>query len=75
MRRAVRDLAPVAERYLFVSTGKVVLKLIYKTAKAGQTAAGIVGFTPTVSKLRDIDVSDLVRTHFEYRDALHFRTA
>lgn len=56
--------------YGYHSTNDSVLKFIYKAAQAGEAAAGLVGFTPVSSKLQNIDVSDRVKTHFEYQDNL-----
>lgn len=57
------------------SSNDNVLKIVYRTAQAGETAAGLVGFRPATSKLQNVDVSDLVRTHFEYQDNVRFRSA
>lgn len=54
--------------YGYHSTNDHVLKFVYKTAQAGETAAGLVGFTPVSTKLQNVDVSDGVKTHFEYQD-------
>lgn len=54
--------------YGYHSTNDSVLKFVYKTAQAGETAAGLVGFTPASSKLHNVDVSDQVKTHFEYQE-------
>lgn len=54
--------------YGYHSTNDGVLKFIYKTAQAGETAAGLVGFSPHSSKLQNINVSDHVMTHFEYQE-------
>lgn len=56
--------------YGYHSSNDSVLKYVYKTAQAGETAAGLVGFSPVSSKLQNIDVSDRVKTHFEYQDNL-----
>ncbi|WP_372492647.1 DUF726 domain-containing protein [Microbacterium aurugineum] len=45
-----------------------ILKFVHKTAQAGETAAGLVGFTPMSGKMQNIDVSDHVKTHFDYQD-------
>lgn len=57
--------------YCYYSSNDSVLKLVYKTAQAGETAAGFAGFTPASSKLQNIDVSDHVKSHFEYLTNAH----
>ena len=52
--------------YCYHSSNDNVLKIAYKAAQAGETAAGCTGFTPPSSKLQNVDVSDRVTTHFEY---------
>lgn len=54
--------------YGYHSTNDNVLSLLYKAAQAGQAAAGLTGFAPVSSKLVNVDVSDRVKTHFEYQD-------
>lgn len=54
--------------YGYHSSNDNVLKFVYKTAQAGETAAGLTGFTPASSKLRNVDVSDKVKTHFDYQE-------
>ncbi|WP_244259544.1 DUF726 domain-containing protein [Rathayibacter sp. VKM Ac-2759] len=61
--------------YNYHSTHDNILKLLYRTAQAGETAAGLVGFTPTSSKIQNIDVSADVRTHFEYQKKVQLRHA
>lgn len=58
--------------YGYHSTNDSVLKFVYKTAQGGETAAGLVGFTPVSSKLQNVDVSDCVKSHFEYQDKVQF---
>lgn len=53
--------------YGYHSTNDNVLGIVYKVAQAGQTAAGLTGFSPASAKLRNVDVSDKVKTHFEYQ--------
>ncbi|ARU51098.1 hypothetical protein CBR64_05925 [Cellulosimicrobium cellulans] len=53
--------------YGYHSTNDAVLKYVYKVAQAGQSAAGLGGFTPASHKLVNVDVSDRVSTHFEYQ--------
>ena len=59
--------------YGYHSTHDNILKFVYRTAQAGETAAGLVGFTPVASKLQNVDVSDQVRTHFEYQDKVQLQ--
>ncbi len=54
--------------FCYHSTNDNVLKYVYKTAQAGETAAGLVGFSPVATKLQNIDVSADVKTHFDYLD-------
>ena len=55
------------------STNDNVLKLLYTAAQAGQTAAGLSGFTPTVPKLNNVDVSSQVKKHSDYFDEVSLR--
>ena len=59
--------------YGYHSAADSVLKFIYKAAQAGETAAGLSGFTPSSSKLQNIDVSDDVNTHFDYQGNVQLR--
>ena len=52
--------------YNYHSTGDIVLKRVYKVAEIGQSVAGLRGFTPSASKLMNIDVLEQVKTHFDY---------
>lgn len=52
--------------YNYHSTKDSVLKLAYPFAERGQTAAGLTGFTPTADRLKNIDVSAQVGSHFDY---------
>lgn len=54
--------------YGYHSSTDSVLKYVYRTAQAGEAAAGLAGFTPVSSKLQNVDVSAQVKTHFEYQD-------
>ncbi|WP_082571440.1 DUF726 domain-containing protein [Agromyces sp. Root1464] len=54
--------------YGYHSTNDNVLKVVYRTAQAGEAAAGLLGFTPVSSKLQNVNVSDSVKTHFDYQD-------
>lgn len=53
--------------YGYHSQSDNVLKYVYKVAQAGESAAGLVGFAPSSEKLLNVDVSDDVKTHFEYQ--------
>ena len=52
--------------YNYYSTDDGVLKLAYKVAEVRQSAAGLTGFTPSADKLKNIDVSDQVKSHSDY---------
>jgi Protein of unknown function (DUF726) len=52
--------------YNYHSTHDNVLKYLYAVAQAGQTAAGLNGFTPSLPKLKNIDVSAQVKRHSDY---------
>lgn len=54
--------------YNYHSTNDGVLKNIYPVAEVGQAAAGRAGFTPLVEKLKNVDVSDHVRSHSGYHE-------
>lgn len=54
--------------YNYHSTNDSVLKNVYPVVEVGQAAAGRTGFTPSVSKLKNIDVSDLVKSHSDYHE-------
>ncbi len=53
--------------YNYHSANDKVLKYVYASAQAGQTAAGLNGFTPSSPKLKNIDVSDDVSGHSAYQ--------
>lgn len=53
--------------YGYHSQSDNVLKYVYKVAQAGESAAGLAGFAPSSEKLRNVDVSNDVKTHFEYQ--------
>ena len=57
--------------YGYHSTHDNILKFVYRTAQAGETATGLVGFAPVSSKLQNVDVSNRVGTHFEYQENVH----
>lgn len=59
--------------YGYHSTTDNVLKYVYKTAQAGETAAGLHGFKPDSSKLQNVNVSAQVKTHFDYQDNVELR--
>ncbi|WP_448235366.1 DUF726 domain-containing protein [Microbacterium paulum] len=61
--------------YGYHSTHDAVLKFVYRTAQAGETAAGLVGFAPVSSKVQNVDVSDRVKTHFDYLANAHLEPA
>ena len=54
--------------FCYHSSKDNVLKFVYKTAQAGETAAGLIGFVPSSSKIQNVDVSDMVKSHFDYQD-------
>lgn len=53
--------------YGYHSLNDNVLKLVYTTAQGGQKAAGYSGFKPESTKLINIDVSDVVKSHSGYQ--------
>lgn len=59
--------------YGYHSINDTVLKLLYRAAQAGQAPAGLVGFEPAATKLVNVDVSDHVKSHFEYQDNVQLR--
>lgn len=52
--------------YNYHSTNDNVLKYLYAFAQGGQAAAGFKGFTPSATKLKNIDVSAQVERHSDY---------
>lgn len=52
--------------YNYHSANDSVLKYAYSLAHGGQKAAGLTGLKPTTPKLKNIDVSTLVASHFDY---------
>ncbi|WP_166315254.1 DUF726 domain-containing protein [Microbacterium excoecariae] len=52
--------------YCYFSTNDRVLNYLYRTAQAGEVAAGSSGFQPASSKIENVDVSDEVSTHSDY---------
>ncbi|WP_211340907.1 DUF726 domain-containing protein [Xylanimonas allomyrinae] len=56
--------------YGYYSANDNILRIVYKVAQAGQTAAGLVGFTPPTAKLVNVDVSEVVKDHFQYQDRI-----
>ena len=52
--------------YNYHSANDNVLKYLYAVAQAGQTAAGLKGFTPSAPKLKNVDVSTQVERHSDY---------
>ena len=63
MTAAVDDLV-----YCYYSSDDAVLKFVYKTAQVGETAAGSVGFVPASSKIQNVDVTKIVKSHLDYLD-------
>lgn len=59
--------------YSYHSSNDAVLKFVYASAQAGETAAGLVGFSSASSKLQNVDVSEQVKTHFEYQENVRLR--
>ena len=53
--------------YGYHSKNDNVLKLVYATAQGGQKAAGYSGFKPDSTKLINVDVSDVVKSHSGYQ--------
>jgi pimeloyl-ACP methyl ester carboxylesterase len=56
--------------YGYHSANDAVLKYVYRTAQAGETAAGLAGFSPASNKLQNIDVTDTVSSHFAYQESI-----
>lgn len=54
--------------YGYHSVNDGVLKFVYRTVQGGQAAAGCQGFSPAATKLVNVDVSESVKTHFDYQD-------
>jgi pimeloyl-ACP methyl ester carboxylesterase len=52
--------------YNYHSTNDNVLKYLYKSAQAGQSAAGRKGFERTNDRLKNVDVSAAVKGHSDY---------
>lgn len=52
--------------YNYHSRNDAVLEYVYPAAQAGQPAGGFGGLTPASPGIRNIDVSDHVKTHFDY---------
>ncbi|MEX8057041.1 DUF726 domain-containing protein [Microbacterium sp. 16-032] len=44
--------------YGYHSASDNVLNYVYRVAQAGQSAAGLTGYTPSSEKLRNVDMSD-----------------
>ncbi len=63
-----RDLTGAVDEavYGYHSTRDNVLNVVYRVAQGGQVAAGLMGFTPASDKLVNVDVSEHVKSHFEY---------
>ncbi len=54
--------------YCYYSANDGVLKFVYQSIQGGQSAAGRVGFKPAAKKLVNVDVSESVKSHFDYQD-------
>ena len=55
--------------YCYHSKNDDVLKLIYTAAQGGQSAAGLTGLSPiTDERIRNVDVGESVKSHFQYQD-------
>lgn len=52
--------------YNYHSRNDSVLKYIYRTAQAGQAAGGLGGLTPLTAGIHNVDVTDRVKSHFDY---------
>lgn len=59
--------------YCYHSNSDNVLKLVYPGVQGGQRAAGLRGLTPTRSRIENVDVSDAVKSHFEYQTKVQLR--
>ncbi len=57
--------------YNYHSANDKVLKFAFSAAQMGQAPAGLKGFTPGGSKLKNIDVSDSVVGHSDYLKSVH----
>jgi len=53
--------------YNYHSNNDNVLKHIYRATQLGEVAAGVAGFSPASDKLRNVDVSSRVSSHFKYQ--------
>ncbi|KJL35138.1 hypothetical protein RS86_00521 [Microbacterium azadirachtae] len=54
--------------YGYHSADDNVLRYVYTAAQVGEAAAGLGGFRPESDKLQNVDVTEHVKTHFEYQD-------
>ncbi|MGD6980641.1 DUF726 domain-containing protein [Citricoccus sp. CH26A] len=52
-----------------------VLKYVYPAAQAGQTPAGYSGFEPAVDRLKNVDVSSIVKSHHDYHHNVYLEKA
>lgn len=59
--------------YNYHSTNDNILKLVYKLAQGGQTAAGLSGFRHVSDKVMNVDVSEQVKTHFDYQGGVELK--
>lgn len=56
--------------YNYYSENDNVLKYLYTAAQGGQTAAGFSGFATADDKVKNINVSDVVKGHSEYHSTV-----
>lgn len=59
--------------YNYHSTNDSVLRYAYSLAQGGKAAAGLIGFRPSANRLKNIDVSTRVKTHFDYHQNVSLR--
>lgn len=56
--------------YNYHSRNDAVLKHIYRAAQAGQQAGGFKGLTPASPRIHNLDVTDKVKSHFDYHSSV-----
>lgn len=61
--------------YNYHSKNDPILKLVYPAAQGGQIPAGFSGFVPVVDRLKNIDVSGLVKSHHGYHSHVRLEGA
>lgn len=59
--------------YGYHSKNDAVLKHVYTVVQGGQKAAGCSGFSPESTKLINVDVSDVVKSHSDYQGNVTLR--